>query len=73
MVYLNRSLEELKLILDVLLNDNENECVEFKQAKNSFDTDKLGKYFSAISNEAVLRNRQCGWIVFGIEIGRAHV
>lgn len=44
----------------------ENEVVEFKRAENNFDVDDLGKYFSALSNEANLRERDCGWIVFGI-------
>ena len=30
----------------------ENEVVEFKKAENSFSFDDLGKYFSALSNEA---------------------
>lgn len=44
----------------------ENEIVEFKKAEKSFDIDELGKYFSALSNEANLRERECGWIVFGV-------
>lgn len=44
----------------------ENEVVEFKRAENNFDVDDLGKYFSALSNEANLRERDCGWIVFGV-------
>ncbi len=59
--------EELLEILNELLKNSENECVEFKKAKNNFDVDKLGKYFSAISNEATLKNKQYGWIVFGID------
>ena len=31
---------------------SETEWLEFKEAKNSFDFDNLGKYFSALSNEA---------------------
>jgi len=41
--------------LEFLLNDNENECLEFKTAKNSFDFDELWRYFSALSNEANLQ------------------
>ena len=37
--------EELNLILDDLLANSENECVEFKKAENNFDIDNLGKYF----------------------------
>jgi ATP-dependent DNA helicase RecG len=45
----------------------ETEWVEFKSASNNFDVDKLGQYFSAISNEANLHRKSCGWIVFGVE------
>jgi ATP-dependent DNA helicase RecG len=45
----------------------ENEVVEFKQAKNSYDFAKLGKYFSALSNEANLKGKSHAWLVFGIE------
>ena len=38
--------------LQTLLLSPENEVVEFKEAKNSFDVNELGKYFSALSNEA---------------------
>lgn len=58
---------QLNKILDELLLNPENECVEFKKAESDFDIDKLGKYFSAISNEATLKNKQYGWIVFGID------
>ena len=44
----------------------ENEVVEFKKAENSFDFDDLGKYFSALSNEANLRNKGFAWLVFGV-------
>ena len=40
----------------------ENEVVEFKKAETNFDIDELGKYFSALSNEANLREREFGWI-----------
>ena len=45
----------------------ENEVVEFKEAKNSYDFSKLGKYFSALCNEANLKNADCAWLVFGIK------
>ena len=45
----------------------ETEWLEFKQAKSSFDTDEIGRYFSALSNEANLKNKSCGWLIFGIE------
>ena len=44
----------------------ENEVVEFKKAENNFDFDDLGKYFSALSNETNLRDKDFGWLVFGV-------
>lgn len=44
----------------------ENECVEFKEANDNFPTPDIGKYFSALSNEANLRGRPAGWLVFGV-------
>ena len=46
---------------------SENEIVEFKEAKNNYDFSKLGKYFSALSNEANLCGKPYGWLVFGVE------
>src|SRR5690606_33703655 len=55
-------------ILGALLNlSAENEIVEFKEAKNNYDFSKLGKYFSAISNEANLCGKPYGWLVFGVQ------
>ena len=59
--------EELIKILDELLLKPENECVEFKRAQNNFDIDNLGKYFSALGNEATLKNKQYSWIIFGVD------
>ena len=58
---------ELKNKLKELLNlPAENEVVEFKEAKNQYDFNKLGKYFSALSNEANVKNVEYAWLVFGI-------
>ncbi|MDO8930537.1 MAG: ATP-binding protein, partial [Bacteroidota bacterium] len=46
---------------------SENEIVEFKEANNNYDFVKLGKYFSALSNEANLLRKECSWLVFGVE------
>ena len=62
-----KNTEELIDILLEMLKNPENEYVEFKKAKNNFDIDKLGKYFSAMSNEATLKDKQYGWIIFGID------
>jgi ATP-dependent DNA helicase RecG len=59
--------EELKITLTELLAlSGETEWVEFKHAKDSFHFDDLGEYFSALSNEANLKNQQNGWLVFGV-------
>lgn len=50
-------------ILETLMQRWEYEIVEFKEAKGGYDTDKIGRYFSAISNEANLRQQQYGWLV----------
>jgi len=55
-----RKLDELRRL------PHETEWVEFKEAKNQYDFNKLGKYFSALSNEANLKNEPCGWLVFGV-------
>ena len=44
----------------------ENEVVEFKEAKNGYDFSKLGRYFSALCNEANLKGVAAGWLVFGV-------
>src|SRR3989339_2253672 len=58
--------EELESTLHQLIQRFEHEIVEFKEAKTNFDFDDLGKYFSAISNEANLKRKQFGWLIFGV-------
>ncbi len=60
----------LKQLDSLLKLPHETECVEFKEAKNDFDFNKLGKYFSALSNEASLKQRECGWLLFGVNDDR---
>lgn len=57
---------ELLPVLDKLIERFEYELVEFKEASNDYDKDKIGKYFSAISNEANLMGQQYGWLIFGV-------
>lgn len=65
---------ELEHTLQQLRNlTAETEVVEFKEAKNTYDFSKLGKYFSALSNEANLKGRPYAWLVFGIENKRHHI
>jgi len=62
---MNISIEErLEQLLDQF---GENEVVEFKEANNDFNFRKLGKYFSALSNEANLKDTTSAWLVFGVK------
>lgn len=58
---MNRMLNQLLTLC------TENEVVEFKEAKNTYDFNKLGKYFSALCNEANLNGLQQAWLVFGVK------
>lgn len=58
---------EIKRTLDELVAlPSETEWVEFKEAKNNVPFNDLGRYFSALSNEANLKRRPCGWHVLGV-------
>lgn len=54
-------------IFNNLRSHHEDEVIEFKKAECNFDFDDLGKYFSALSNEANLRNQEFAWLVFGVQ------
>lgn len=56
----------LYMLLESLMERWEYEIVEFKEAKSQYPTDKIGRYVSAISNEANLKNQQYGWLIFGV-------
>lgn len=58
--------ELLPLLSHLLALPAETEWLEFKEAKENFDFTKLGKYFSALSNEANLNRQSAGWLIFGI-------
>lgn len=45
----------------------ETEWLEFKEARLSFSFEELGKYFSALSNEARLKLAEYGWLILGVE------
>ncbi|MCG6188594.1 RNA-binding domain-containing protein [Maribellus maritimus] len=55
-----------ELLYKLLQSPVETEVLEFKEAKNQFDKDKLGKYFSALSNEANLTGKPEAWLLFGV-------
>lgn len=61
-ININQKLDEL------LATKFETEVIEFKEAKNDFSFEELGKYFSALSNEANLHNVECAWLVFELKI-----
>ena len=58
--------DEKKATLLSLLAKWENEVVEFKSGGKGFSSDEIGKYFSALSNEANLRGLEAAWRVFGV-------
>lgn len=56
-------------VIDILMHSAdrfETEVLEFKEAKNTFQTKELGRYFSALSNEANLRGRHSAYLIFGV-------
>jgi len=44
----------------------ETEWLDFKAAREQFNADELGRYVSALANEANLAGRAEGWLVFGV-------
>lgn len=54
-------------IAELLKAKTETEVLEFKEAKFNYDTNKLGKYFSALSNEANLANKDRAYLLFGVK------
>ncbi len=59
--------QALKILLNELITHWENELIEFKNADSSYKADEIGKYFSALANEANLRNFEKAWLVFGVD------
>ncbi|MBA1336323.1 MAG: Transcriptional regulator [Firmicutes bacterium] len=60
--------QELKQLLDKFRKmPAETEWLEFKEARNQYDFNKLGKYFSALSNEANLKDKRFAWLIFGVK------
>lgn len=60
----SEALEELERLL---AGPGEHEVLEFKTAASDFSFDKLGKYFSALSNEANLARCHRAWMILGVE------
>jgi hypothetical protein len=59
--------QELQQVLTRLTAGWEGECVEFKDANDNFSTSDIGKYFSALANEANLHGLTAAWLVFGVD------
>jgi len=59
--------QDLQLILSDLISRWENEVIEFKNVGDSYATSDIGKYFSALANEANLRDVEKAWLVFGVD------
>ncbi len=58
---------DIQIKLKELLQNSEMELLEFKEAKSNYDFKKLGKYFSALSNEANLLGKNEAWLIFGVK------
>ena len=59
--------QEMTALLDRLIANWEDEVVEFKIGNKNSSADEIGRYFSALSNEANLRGADCAWLVFGVD------
>ena len=62
---MNQSIAQL--VAQLSAKGSENEVVEFKEAKPGYDFHKLGKYFSALINEAKLHDNNQAWLILGIK------
>ena len=59
-------MDAINKLSELLALTAENEVVEFKEAKTSYSFNDLGKYFSAVSNEANLKHQPGAWLAFGV-------
>ncbi|WP_298836568.1 RNA-binding domain-containing protein [Clostridium sp.] len=65
-----KDIELFQLIKEFKELPAETEWIEFKEAKSQYDFKKIGKYFSALSNEANLKDKRYAWLIFGINDNR---
>ena len=70
MIYTDTQLKEK---ISQMLESFESEVIEFKEARTNYSFNDIGKYFSALSNEANLRGLQEAWLVFGISDDKRYV
>ena len=64
---------QLKEKISQMMESFESEVIEFKEASTNYSFNDIGKYFSALSNEANLRGLQEAWLVFGISDDKRYV
>ena len=64
MVYTDQQL--IQHIREMII-EFENEVVEFKEAKLNYSFKDIGKYFSALGNEANIRGKKESWLIFGVD------
>ncbi len=55
-----------KLLMELLSSPTETEWLEFKSAGETMPLDEIGKYFSALSNEANIKRKDRAWLVLGV-------
>jgi ATP-dependent DNA helicase RecG len=64
MIYSEKQLKE-KIIQ--MIETFEDEVVEFKEARSNYSFKDIGKYFSALGNEANIRDKKEAWLIFGVD------
>ncbi|QWT53025.1 RNA-binding domain-containing protein [Eubacterium sp. MSJ-33] len=57
---------ELKKKIYKMIENFESEVVEFKEATSNYSFNEIGKYFSALGNEANIRGFNEAWLIFGV-------
>ena len=70
MIYTDNQLKEK---ISQMIESFESEVIEFKEARTNYSFNDIGKYFSALSNEANLRGLQEAWLVFGVSDDKQYV
>ena len=70
MIYTDNQLKEK---IEQMIEAFESEVIEFKEARTNYSFNDIGKYFSALSNEANLRGLQEAWLVFGVSDDKHYV
>lgn len=59
--------EQLIVKIKDMIIKFEDEVVEFKEARTSYSFKDIGKYFSALGNEANIRGKKEAWLIFGVD------